>query len=200
MIRAGEMAMLPDRAPNLTWKVDLPGRQSRLREAILFVAIESKEAEYLGLIKLNKILWRADFEAFARRGLPVTGRQYQRLERGPAPVEMKPVIDEMLRDGLLRLEPHRIIDYDEKRPIAQAEPNLRFFSQDDLDFLRASVGHYWNKTGREASDESHGLAWKTRQNGDLMPYNSAYFSDAPINARALEQLKALAAKFGWHTH
>jgi hypothetical protein len=32
-------------------------------------------------------------------------------------------------------------------------------------------------TGMEASDESHGTAWKTRFNGDPMPYEAALLSN-----------------------
>src|SRR6478672_8661822 len=98
------MSTLPEQRSKLTWKVPLAGGQRRLREAVLYVSNACTEAERFGLVKLNKIIWRADFESFAQRGQPVTGRQYQRLPQGPAPIEMKPVLNEMLRAGLARIE------------------------------------------------------------------------------------------------
>jgi hypothetical protein len=56
------MSILPDHRPRLTWKVPLPGGQKRLREAVLYVSAACKDAERFGLVKLNKIIWRADFE------------------------------------------------------------------------------------------------------------------------------------------
>src|SRR4051812_28498645 len=97
------MSSLPVARPKLTWKVELPGGQRRLREAILYVSEKCVEARFFGKVKLNKIIWRADFESFAQRGQPVTGRQYQRLKQGPAPVEMLPLLNELQAEGLLTI-------------------------------------------------------------------------------------------------
>src|ERR1700688_4900638 len=98
------MSSLPSARPKLTWKAQLPGGQRRLREAVLYVSQKCEQAPYFGKVKLNKIIWRADFESFAQRGQPVTGWQYQRLKQGPAPVEMLPVLNELQADGLLRIQ------------------------------------------------------------------------------------------------
>jgi hypothetical protein len=178
----GIMALSLDAPPKLTWKIDLEGGQRRLQEAILYVAQRCQSAPLFGLIKLNKILWRADFLSFVERGQPVTGRQYQRLPQGPAPIEMKPVLNEMLRSGLVRIELARVINYDERRVMPLVEPNLSLFSKGDLDQLDRSIAFYWDKTGKETSDQSHGVAWKTRENGESMPYELAYLSDEPLSA------------------
>lgn len=189
------MALSLEAPPKLTWKINLEGGQRRLREAILYVAQRCQNAPSFGLIKLNKILWRADFVSFVERGQPVTGRQYQRLEQGPAPVEMKPVLNELLRDGLARIERARVVNYDERRVMPLADPNLSLFSKSDLDQLDRSIAFYWDKTGKETSDQSHGVAWKTRENGEGMPYELAYLSDEPLSADAkARMLKRAEAK------
>jgi hypothetical protein len=91
----------------VTYKVDLSGGQRRLKEAILYVAQRGQQMAFFGRIKLNKILWRADFKSFYERRQPVTGRTYQKLEFGPALVEMWPVMNDLLRDDLLLEEARR---------------------------------------------------------------------------------------------
>ncbi|MFN3671911.1 MAG: Panacea domain-containing protein [Bosea sp. (in: a-proteobacteria)] len=182
------MTLSLDAPPKLTWKIDLEGGQRRLQEAILYVAKQCQSAPSFGLIKLNKILWRADFVSFAERGQPVTGRQYQRLPQGPAPVEMKPVLNEMLRAGLIRIELARVINYDERRVTPLTEPSLAFFTKGDLDQLDRSIFFYWEKNGRETSDQSHGAAWRTREDGDSMPYELAYLSDEPLSVETRNRL------------
>ena len=130
------------RPPHLTWKVRLPGGQARLREAVLYVSRACEGAADFGLVKLNKILWRADFEAFAKRGQPVTGRRYQRLPLGPAPVEMIPILNELQAKGHLVIESRPAFDFEEQRPVALIEPNLRYFSRDDLDYLGTSITYF----------------------------------------------------------
>ena len=62
-----------------------PG-DSRLGEAILYVAERlADDPAGRGAVKLNKILWWADFESFRERGRSVTGAVYQKLERRTRP-------------------------------------------------------------------------------------------------------------------
>ncbi len=175
-----------------TFRVNLPGGQNRLRQLIIYVSDRCKDAEWFGAIKLNKILWRTDFQSFARRGVPVTGREYKRLELGPAPKEMPTLHKEMQLQGLIRLDKVWVRDgMEEHKTIALVSPNLELFSQDDLSFVDESIGYYWNKTGIEASDDSHGAAWKSRNNGDLMPYELAYLSDKPLPRKQFLKLRTL---------
>ena len=173
-----------------TFKFDLPGGQDRLRQMILYVAERSRNAERFGRIKLNKILWKSDFSAFASRGLPVTGCAYQRLRLGPAPKAMLPLYSEMLRTGLLSEE---VMDFgddvEERRPVAIIEPKMDYFTDDDLHFVDAAISYYWLLTGMETSDDSHGIAWSTRSDGEPMPYQSALLSDRRPGPKQMQRLR-----------
>lgn len=187
--------------PTLTPSVPLADGQKRLRALILYVAEECREAPRFGLVKLNKILWRADYSAFAERGRPVTGRAYQRLKWGPAPVEMKPLLREMF-------EAHDISYSDtdfgddkvESRVIPEVPVDVRVFPAEDLRFVDRAISYYWDKTGTEASDDSHGVAWKTREDGDPMPYELAFLSDRKLEGRQLTRLVEMATAQGWKSY
>jgi hypothetical protein len=180
-----------------TLRVNLPGGQNRLRQLIIYVAKRCNDAERFGAIKLNKILWRADFQSFAQRALPITGREYKRLELGPAPKEIYTLHPEMQAQGLIRLEKITINDdYIEHRTIALGEPDTTIFSKEDLAFVDESVQYYWAKTGMVASEDSHGIAWKSRNNGDLMPYELALLSDRTVGKRQFAKLRTFIEEEG----
>ncbi len=179
---------------NLTYQVNLSGGQRRLKEAILCVAHKSQPMRFFGRIKLNKILWRADFRSFYERHQPVTGRTYQRLPWGPALIEMLPVMQDLLREGALTQEARVDAGNTEYRPVAKVEPALKLFSPEDLEYLDESVHHYRNMTGAESSDESHGVAWKSRMDGDAIPYEAVYFEDKPLPQAELDKLATIARK------
>jgi len=175
----------------------MPGGQNRLRQMILYVATQCREARFFGATKLNKIIWKADFDSFAERHQPVTGRQYLKQKFGPALREMLPVQREMLQDGLIEFERRDFgDDIVEQRTIALVEANLSLFSDVDLEYVRRSIRHYWDKTGMESSDESHGIAWLTRAIGASMPYESALLSDRVPSKSQMERLKRLIAGRG----
>jgi hypothetical protein len=184
----------------LTYRVDLPGGQSRLQEMILYVSERCATTKRFGKIKLNKIIWKADFEAYAARRVPVTGRAYQRLKFGPAPIEMAPLYGEMLQDGLITINRVDLGEgYIEHRTIPEVKPELALFSPDDLRYVENSIGYYWELTGEEASDDSHGVAWQTRSDGDPMPYELALLSDARPNEHQARHLLEMAERLGWNS-
>jgi hypothetical protein len=184
---------------DVTYRVELSGGQRRLREAILYSAEKGQGMVFFGRIKLNKIIWRADFRSFYERRQPVTGRVYQKLQWGPALIEMVPIMQELLRDGLL-IEERRIQgDKEEFRPIAKAKPMLRLFSPEDIHYLDESLHHYWDMTGTETSDDSHGVAWKSRNIGDPIPYEASYFNDKPLPLKTLDRLAEIARNHSLHS-
>jgi hypothetical protein len=175
----------------------MPGGQGRLRQMILHVARQCEPCRFFGAIKLNKIIWKADFDSFAQRHVPVTGREYLKQKFGPALREMVPVQRDMLRDGLITFENRDFGDeVVEKRTIAVADPDMSLFTKEDLSFVENSIRHYWDMTGAESSDESHGIAWNTRALGATMPYESALLSDRRPPLPQWERLKALVAERG----
>ncbi len=180
-----------------TLRVNLPGGEDRLRQMILHVCTRCQDARRFGRIKLNKILWKSDFDSYAARGMPITGCAYQRLRLGPAPKAMLPLLNEMLRDGLLREEETDFGgDIVEKRPIPLVEPKMEYFSPEDLAFVEAAIRYYWTLTGMETSDDSHGMAWQTRADKDPMPYESALLSDRHPGSAQIRRLRERITRQG----
>jgi hypothetical protein len=189
---------MPELRQPLTMIVPMAGGQSRLRQLILYVSSKCEGARYFGAVKLNKIIWKADFDSFAARKWPITGREYRRQQFGPALREMLPVHREMLRDGAIRAERRDFGDgIVEHRTIAIDQPDTSQFSAEDLSFVDAAIRHYWDMTGTETSDESYGFAWKTRNNGDPMPYELAFLSDEPLDSAHLRRIEDLIYDKGW---
>jgi hypothetical protein len=183
----------------VSYKIELAGGPRRLREAILYVASHGQPMVFFGGVKLNKILWRADFRAFYHRNHPVTGRQYQKLKFGPAAVEMFPVLQELVKGNLLRIDKRIVGDLVEDRPIALVDPITKFFSPDDLQYLEESLRYFWDLTGSETNDESHGIAWRARNIGDPIPYEAAFFEDAPLTDVRLERFARIGREKGWRS-
>lgn len=181
----------------LSFDVELPGGRARLREATIYVCIKCNDATRFGKVKLNKILWRADFEAFRARRIPVTGTSYQKLAAGPAPLDMPLVLQELQSGKLLKIEiKEHEHGYEEHRPIAIQNINYRWLNKDDLSYLDESIQYYWNKSASKASDLSHKVAWKTRDMKGLMPYESAFFSDKIVTGIDRNRLLAIAERKG----
>ena len=78
----------------------------KFKELIVYIAERCQDDPTFGAVKLNKILYYADFAAYRIEGQPITGATYRKLSEGPAPKEMISARDELIESGRLRME-HR---------------------------------------------------------------------------------------------
>jgi hypothetical protein len=189
---------MPNRAEKLTYNVDLPGgAPKRLAEAILYVCEVCEQDEAFGLTRLNKILFEADFLAFGTRGEPITGVKYQRLQNGPAPKAMLPRLNELVERQDLAIKSTDFMGRPQKRPIALRRADLSVFSAEDIDLLNRVIRESWGKSATNVSNASHRIEWKTRENGDDIPYEAAWLSNAPVSEAESDRTQALAETHGW---
>src|SRR5260370_37976891 len=69
---------------------------ARFKELILYISQKCAADEKFTVLKLNKLMFFADFLAFGIYGDPITGFEYVKLEKGPAPRRMPEIRDEMI--------------------------------------------------------------------------------------------------------
>jgi hypothetical protein len=175
----------------------------KLRELILYIADLCVQDSRFGAIKLNKLLFYADFLAYQRFGHSITGQDYQALPQGPAPRRLKPVVERMKRAGDLQIESRRLFRRIQLRPIAQRGPDLSKFSSDELALVREVIQRFWKMNATQISDESHlFLGWKLADERETIPYSTVLIGNRkPTEAerrkgRALQKVarEALAGK------
>jgi hypothetical protein len=185
-------------ATELTYVVGLRGGPlRRLEEAIIYISGVCETDAAFGKTRLNKILFEADFLSFETRGVPITGARYQRLQRGPAPKAMVHRLRDLCDRGELHVRETDYLGKVQHKPIALRRPDLSIFSAEDIAILDAAIRDSWGISGAEASHNSHRMEWKSRRNGDDIPYEAAWLSNEPPTEAEIERTKELAAEFAW---
>ena len=140
------MPIMQGHAGKFTERISLPGDDSRLKEMIVYIAAKCQEDPGFGAVKLNKILFRADFQAYRLRGRPVTGTAYFRLRYGPAPRAMVPVMRELHSQDAVRTQRRIVGGLEQKRPIALRPANLGHFSGEDIAIVDDIIDDLWGKS------------------------------------------------------
>src|SRR5687767_12671710 len=74
----------------------------KLKQLVLFIAEQCEADRTFGSVKLNKILWNADFAAYRELGQSITGARYQHQPEGPVLLPMLPVVRELEAQGAAR--------------------------------------------------------------------------------------------------
>ena len=189
--------MVRDYDKHLSYRIDVPDGQRKFRELIIYIAKKCGEADFFGATKLNKILYWADFEAFRRFGQPITGARYFRLPNGPAPKALLPVRGELEAEGAITIEHRPIGNRRQDRVVAERMPYTDLFSDDELAVVDEFISRFWGQTAEEVSDASHDIIWKTRNDGDAIPYEAIYLSNGDVTPQEIERTRQLAKEFAW---
>jgi Protein of unknown function (DUF4065) len=188
--------MTKERKDRLTERISLPGDNNRLKELIVYISAKCQDDPAFGAVKLNKILFQADFRAYRLRGKPITGASYFRLKHGPAPKALMPIMSELHQDDAVRTQRRIVGGQEQKRPIALRPPDLRYFSGEEIAIVDDIINELWGKSATAVSEESHGIQWKTRADRDPIPYESAYLSDDPVTLDDIQRAEELIRKLG----
>ncbi len=125
--------------------------------------------------KMAKLLWVSDFASYLKYGRSLTGLAYARLPYGPAPNRFRVLLALMEDSGKIALDSRELEDYAGAvvRLRDAARPNSEL-DTDEIELLRRVADVYGGLSSKKLSDMSHQEPiWKTRSNGDLLPYSEA---------------------------
>jgi hypothetical protein len=173
------------------------GRQ-RFRELIVYVSERCQGDPSFGFVKLNKVLYFADFMAFERFGQPLTGMTYQKLEHGPAARAMPPIMNELVAEGAIRIEVVPRFGKPQKRAVPQRPANTDIFYPDEMALVDEVITYLDGRSAREVSDISHDIRWESVQLGDAIPYEFIFFEAGKLTEEDITRSKELARQFGWN--
>jgi len=141
-----------------------PRKVSKLTELILYVAEASECDPGFGAVKLNKILFYADFLSYFKHGKSITGEPYFALQDGPAPKRMKPVRAEMEDRGDIALKSVTMgMKNPQVRVIALRAPRFAEvgISAEDISITSHVIDLLKAKNGTELSKASHDfIGWQ----------------------------------------
>lgn len=174
-------------------------KSRKFKELILYFAKRGiDEGLVIGSTKLNKLLFFADFRAYAELGAPITGARYQKLQWGPAARELLPLRDEMVRDQEVEFRTRAADDLNDVL-VPISIPNLSGLSEDERRIADEVFEELRPFNATAVSDYSHlkSAGWNVMDFGEDIPYESAFVVTDPPPPEAIELGRTLAAKYGW---
>lgn len=167
----------------------------RLEELILYVASRSEEDSTYSATKLNKILFFADFFAYASLGEPITFHRYQKLPNGPAPIAFVPVVERMERRGDCKWVERAYFGRVQKRLVATRGADLSWISDDARALVDHLIDELWERSAKDVSDLSHELpGWQAVGMQEEIPYETIFvLPPRPLSVGELERARELAS-------
>jgi hypothetical protein len=150
----------------------------KMKELILYLATKSAEDSRFSSTKLNKLLFYCDFTAYQQLGQSITGHSYQKLQFGPAPKAMLPILEQMKRDeDCVEIE-RKVYGLKQRRVQAERAPETSLFSEEELRLADQILRDLWEQSATDVSDLSHEhIGWKAAAPGEIIPYETVFVGD-----------------------
>ena len=178
-------------------KVQIRADEAKFRELMLLIARKSEGDFRFGALKLNKILFYADFLAYLKLGKPITGQEYFALPQGPAPKYLVPIRNKMVRDGEIAIRKRETYTGIQDRTFALREADVTKFSQRELGLIFEVIDSCRWKSAKRLSELTHKFAgWTLAKEKETIPYSVALVGkrapthDEIKSARGLESVAA----------
>jgi hypothetical protein len=171
----------------------------RFRELLVYVARKTGDDPRFGDVKVNKVLWFADFRAYNELGRPITGARYHKLALGPAAAAFKPARDALVGDGALKVGSRMAGTRQQTVTKALREANTDLFTDEQLRLVDEIIAWLGPKSANDVSDLSHEQSpgWQMVEHKQTIPYETALISTDPPSERTLARGRELAGRFGW---
>lgn len=168
---------------------------AKLRELILYTADRSRRDPGFSKTKLYKVLFYADFSAFAERGEAITGQPYKKFPRGPVPPRALELIEDLEERGEAHFLARGKSGKQELRLEPLREPDLSLFSADELERVDKVIERLWGEAAIEVSRESAGfLGWQIAYPYEVIPYETALVDMSPVTPAEEAWLNHLVAE------
>lgn len=168
--------------------------QDRFENLVLYLAARSGEDVGYGKIKLNKLLFRSDFEAFRLLGKSITGEEYKHQELGPVAAHLPSLLRRLADSGDIVVEAIAAGPCERQAPVptGRREADAALFGEDELAIIEATLDELRNFGGASVSKWSHeaSVGWRIHDKDDaLIPYSSALLSTRKLTDKAEAALR-----------
>lgn len=149
-------------------------------------------------MRLAKTLFYADFLYYAKTGRSITGEAYVRKDQGPMPASLLNTRDRLQRERALVVKERLVHGFTQKRPIAIRQADLTRFTADEIAMVDYVLGELEGVSATAVSELSHRFkAWELAQDGEEIPYQTAFLSEREPNAEDIQFARELARE---HAH
>jgi hypothetical protein len=175
--------------------------ERKFKQLVLYFAKRSRERDDrdFGIVKLNKLLYRADFEAFRVLGRSITGETYERQEYGPVARSLAPALDDLRATGLWGTGKEGGTGSILGGTAAGSGVDI-CFEDGELKLIEDALDDLDTDSGKAPSRWSHeqSAGWhRARESGRAIEYRTALISIDPIPQHELERLAQIAHERGW---
>jgi len=179
----------PKPAPKQEIRLSIPQKKlDKFKEVLLYVLDKVGSKPNVGETVLYKLLYFIDFDYYEKYEEQLVGATYQKLPHGPAPVEFKEIVQDMIQSKELEKIESQFFQYPQKKYLPLREPRLEQLNAREVEVIDEVIAKLSHMKAVEISDYSHhDVPWMTTEEGDVIDYESVFYRTQPYSVRSYSE-------------
>jgi hypothetical protein len=169
-------------------------------DELLYAAWLLREDEAGGAVKLNKVLYYAEFGHMREYGVPISGARFFKLDEGPAPRALLPVRQELVDQGRAELLDAPFLGFVQNRlvPTESPDPDQSSLTADERRSIEQAVMYLDGMNAHQVSELSHlERGWQLVDFEEDIPYETAFLAQSQeLTPSIKDHIAELAAARG----
>ena len=165
-------------------------RLDKFKEVLLYVLDKVGSKPNVGETVLYKLLYFIDFDYYEKYEEQLVGASYQKLPHGPAPVEFKKIVEDMIKSKELEKIESQFFQYPQKKYLPLREPDLKQLNAREVETIDEVIAKLAHMKAVEISEYSHRyVPWMTTDDGDIIDYESVFYRIQPYSVRSYSEVQ-----------
>ena len=160
---------------------------NKLKNVLLYMFECCAGKPNVGDTVLNKLLYFCDFNYYELYEEHLTGLRYKRLPYGPVPQNLNGIVQQMVKDKLLKQVNAEYRGFKQTRYLPLEKADLKQFLAAEkavIDDVIMSMGDW---TATKISEYSHrDMPWLATEEGTYIDYNLAFYREHPYSVRVYD--------------
>jgi hypothetical protein len=164
-------------------------------ESVAHYIIARADPNKLGAVKLNKVMWFADLEAYRRSGQTITGQvSYEKRQHGPVPNNIVKSIRRLEQADKIATRDVPTFGGTRREHVWLKSPDVSVFTSEEVDILNEAITWVCERhTAKSISALSHDALWEQAELGEQIPVGAATVVPDEISGQDISwALKELA--------
>lgn len=162
--------------------------KEKFKQTLHYIISSCGVRDNVGKTVLYKLLYFSDFNFYEIYEEKMTGEDYRKIERGPAPLHFDIAVKELEQENKINHEIKSFAGYPQNRYSSIKEPNLDLLNDNEIAVISEAINQCGHMHAKAISSYSHkDMPYKATEPMDIIDYELVFYRNEHFSVRAEDE-------------
>jgi uncharacterized phage-associated protein len=162
--------------------------EGKFEDVVHYIIHRCGNLDKFGKTVLWKMLYFSDFDYYELYETSITGEEYCKLDKGPAPKHFDTVIEKLKDKGKIKQTKCTFKGYDQIKFVSLKNPDLSRLNAREIKEVDKVISKLSTMNAAQVSALSHeDMPWKTAKDNEVLDYEMVFYRSPLMSVRDYEE-------------